>query len=233
MVDRELTRLAIRNRLLGLSVCTTGAITMSVAAGKFVRSSGSFITDGFAVGQEVTPSGFSEAANNERAVILSRTALQMTVDRPLTTEGAGSGKTLAVGLPGVRLFENLEAVDEDGATLADGPPPSRPYFREAFRSLPTRLRGLAATGGRLEENGVYFAHFYFIENTGSEASDRVTQAAAALFTPGTRVTAGSQEVWIVGDPGVDISPLISLDSGWAHRVVEIPWRAYPRNTIAA
>lgn len=61
----------------------TGLTSLSATATTFVRAAGSFVTDGFAVGDIVTASGFATAGNNGRfavtavaATILTVTALQ-------------------------------------------------------------------------------------------------------------------------------------------------------------
>lgn len=235
MIDEEAVQLAIRNRLLSLAVCTTGAITMSVTVSggvsKFVRVAGSFITDGFAVGMEALPSGMSGSGNNAAVVVRSRSALELVSDRTLTAEGSASGKTLTVGLPLVRVMENLEATDS-GTPLTDGPVAGRPYFREAFEVTRHTLR-TQASGGKVLEQGIYHAHFYLPENTGSMGPRRLTRAVRALFTPGTVLTAGSHSVRMEGNPGVSVSPLQPLGDGRAHTVVDIPWRVLSRNTIAA
>ena len=84
---------------------TTGSTTLSAtrtgsgatAISTFDRLIGSFITDGFAVGQLITATGFS-TANNGSAVVSAVTATTLTVTRSpaLTTELAGTGRTVRV-----------------------------------------------------------------------------------------------------------------------------------------
>ena len=100
---------------------TTGSISMSATATTYVRSTGSFIADGFYVGETVTASGFTVANaannNNGQGVITNLTATVMTMaaktppmaveaasagktitkDPPLVAEAAGAGKTIVSG----------------------------------------------------------------------------------------------------------------------------------------
>lgn len=75
---------------------TTGSTTLSADPTGYSRSSGSFITNGFVVGQQITASGFTNAANNGRSTITGVTATQLTVTKstPPVTEAAASGRTI-------------------------------------------------------------------------------------------------------------------------------------------
>jgi hypothetical protein len=58
---------------------TGNTITVADAANTFTRTSGSFITDGFVVGNEVTTTNFTNGANNGTFLISAVSALVMTV----------------------------------------------------------------------------------------------------------------------------------------------------------
>ncbi len=68
---------------------TGNTITVSNTTKTFTRASGSFLTDGFVVGNRVTTSNFTNAANNGVWLISALTALVMTV-----TTTAGGAPTL-------------------------------------------------------------------------------------------------------------------------------------------
>lgn len=72
--------------------------TVSAAAttNKFVRSAGSWTTDGFKVGKVINTSGFATAANNGNFTILTMTATDLVVDATLVTEAAGASVTVKV-----------------------------------------------------------------------------------------------------------------------------------------
>ncbi len=87
---------------------TTGSNTFSTTVTDVVRSAGSFITDGFKVGDIVTLSGFTQVPTNGIWKISALTATNMTlcvattgVACAFTTEVAAAGKTVA--LVGKRL----------------------------------------------------------------------------------------------------------------------------------
>ncbi len=67
----------------------TGVQSLSAAVGSFTRASGSFVTDGFVIGDIVTASGFASAGNNGRFLVTNVVALTLTVT-PL------QGQTMAV-----------------------------------------------------------------------------------------------------------------------------------------
>src|SRR6185503_14232379 len=105
MIDTTAATLALRNRAIGLVVCTTGSTSLSATTTGYHRAAGSFITDGFQPGMETLPSGWSVTGNNARCVITQVTASDLTIDGGRSVEAAGSGKTIAVGLPGIRIWE--------------------------------------------------------------------------------------------------------------------------------
>ncbi len=85
---------------------TTGAV-ITIAAdedtgvSKFIRSSGSFLTDGFKNGDVVNVSGFTTADNNGLFVVVDVTALEMTVEHfdeggVLVDEAEGDSVTISV-----------------------------------------------------------------------------------------------------------------------------------------
>jgi hypothetical protein len=86
---------------------TTGAqttISASSSAPHFSRSAGSFITNGFKIGDVISPTGFVATANNgQRLIITALTATAITVVNhydgsapTITTEAAGASVTIAL-----------------------------------------------------------------------------------------------------------------------------------------
>ena len=104
---------------------TYTASTISAAAGKFVRSTGSWITDGYKVGDRVTVSGFTApaTANNTKWTVVSVTATDLSVSefngQTVTVKAAGdsvtialSGKKLKVPLTPASRTDNSFTVEE-------------------------------------------------------------------------------------------------------------------------
>jgi hypothetical protein len=72
----------------------TGAATITAAAtaGTYTRSAGSFLTDGFAIDQSVTISGFVTSANNGTKLVANVSALVLTIaDNASMQDEAGGG----------------------------------------------------------------------------------------------------------------------------------------------
>jgi hypothetical protein len=226
MLDHTLAQVALWNRALSVVVCTTGSTSLSATSLGFARGSGSFITDGFAAGMEVTGSGFS-AANNSAKIIEGVTAGFLTIKGGCAVQSATAGRTLTVGLPAKRARDNIQLLD------ADAPLPGSVYIDEQYVTTPKRKRTTASDGGMLEITGIYVLTIFGIANTGSLAIRRLATALEALYTPGTFVIAGSDTVTMRGDPGAEADQIVPQENGFARCVIRIPWRCYTRNVIAA
>ena len=71
---------------------TTGAADIAATATSYTRAVGSFVTDGFVVGQRVIASGFANAANNGVSTVTAVTAGELTVTKtPATVVEAPPG----------------------------------------------------------------------------------------------------------------------------------------------
>jgi hypothetical protein len=107
-----------------------GVTTMAFAATTITRSAGSFIADGFAVGDSVMVSGASIPANNKLIVITSLTATVMTASAAgFTVDTAKTGVTLCktLGLaaaansnPVFDAFTGTISVDGTSLAIATG-----------------------------------------------------------------------------------------------------------------
>ncbi len=73
------------------SPATTGTTTIDATASGYERATGSFLDDGFSVGQTVTASGFTGSGYNGESVITAVTALTMTTTPVDGTHGAETG----------------------------------------------------------------------------------------------------------------------------------------------
>ncbi|AMR77681.1 phage tail tube protein [Cupriavidus nantongensis] len=75
----------------------TGAdIAAADAGNRLVKSAGSWLTEGFKIGDLVTVSGFATLSNNGQAVVLGVTATDLSLDKELVTEAEGANVTVAV-----------------------------------------------------------------------------------------------------------------------------------------
>lgn len=166
--------LACRARALTLSVCTTGAVSLASTATGYTRATGSFVTDGFRIGMQVTPSGFSFSTPE---VVTGVTALTMTTDTTHAVQAAAS-RTLSVGLPAQpdaeinRGWENLQFTPTNGV----------PYIAEEY--LPGQMTGVGlGAGSDLEATSLYLLKFYGPFGTGREALAAYADAALLHFAP--------------------------------------------------
>ena len=75
---------------------TTGSTSLSATATGYARASGSFISDCFRVGMEITASGFTDPANNGTSVITAMNATSLTVTKatPTVAEAAAASRTI-------------------------------------------------------------------------------------------------------------------------------------------
>lgn len=216
MPDHLAIQLALRARLLTLEVCTTGSTTLAATATGYSRAGGSFLTDGFAVGMEVTPTGFTET---DRGMITAVDALTMTIDGGRDVESSGAGRTLAVGLPQYRGWDNTRLDPEGG----------RPYIEEQYIPATVSLLSGPADGGTVEDTGLYVVRWYGQADTGLSALAEPTSAILELFKPGTGLTVADGTVRVRGDIGPSRGPILADLPGWVVVTVSIPWRLYSVN----
>lgn len=189
---------------------TTGAvITISATVGTFVRSAGSFVTDGFAVGNVINSSGFVAAGNNGLFVITAMSATVLTVS-PLAGQtqvivAAGASVTLAE--KGKKTFVPTTSHTDDSFTVEEwypDVPTSRTFTGQQVNSMAIAL----------QPNAMATIDFGFM---GKDA-DPVT--SSAYFTSPTAITgegiyASPDGIMLVNGTvnGVITGLNISLDNG--------------------
>lgn len=217
MVQHTLIRHAARARLKTLSVCTTGSTTLSATATGYARASGSFLTDGFCAGMEVAPDGFTQTAVG---LITAVSALTLTISGGRTVQAAGSGRTLAVGLPTLRGWENI-AID---------PAAEVPYVLEQYLPGGSSKQTLGSLG-EVEAVPVYAAQFHAMHNVGADALSRYADAVCAHFAVGTTLTLTNGDIARVrGDVGPAVSPLF-IDGDRASVTVSVSLRLRSPNSL--
>ncbi len=219
MIDSSAALLALRNRAIALAAVTTGVMDLEATSAGYARASGSFITDGFVAGMEVAPASFTDTTPG---VIKTVAAGLLTIDGGRTVEASGAGRSLVVGLPTFRVWENISKT----------PPMDRWYVDEEYVPGPSELLG-QRSGGDVIETGTYRLRFYGLANYGDLALMKVTDAAKALFAPATALTAGSNKVRVRSDQGPFCGQVLPLGNGRTYRAVVVPWWAETVNQIAA
>lgn len=218
MIDHTVLQLALRTQALTLSVATTGSMTLSATSTGYARTTGSFITDGFKVGMEVSGTSFTNSENNDDKVITAVTALALTAAGTVTESAAT--RTLTVGLPAQRLWE--------GAPLT--PVAGRPYVVEQY--IPGQMRQLTlGTLGELEVTPMYVLQFYGPANTGLGGVGDYADAILTLFAPGTSMTVGSDTLRVRRDVAPYRGQMVHAEPGWVVVPVNLPCRLRTANTV--
>lgn len=226
MIDSSAALLALRARALTLVAATTGSTTIAATATGYHRTDGgSFVTDGFCAGQEITVSGF--AANGTRVIahgdLATVTASDLTTTTSQTVEAVAAGRTIKVLLPAGRAWINKSYTPVTGS----------PYLQEAFRVSTHQVYSAPASNGEARETGLYVLTWHGIDNTGTTGILKPCESLRALFAPGTKMTAGSNTVRVRTDIGPAALEVIPEGNGWAACQVQVSWEAYSTNVIAA
>lgn len=222
-LDLLAVHLALRSRALSLVVATTGSTTLSATAAGYARASGSFITDGFREGMELNATGFAVAGNNGPHVITAGgvSALALTCSG-CSVDAAAAGRTLSVGIPTLRSFENVRLTPLVG----------RHFFEEDFVPATSSVFTIPASSGDVYDTGLYILKWYGLPGTGVSALRKSVDALKARFAPGTQLTAGTDFVRIRGDQAPYTGQIIPLSS-WSVLTLTVPWRVRSVNAIAA
>lgn len=157
---------------------TTGAvITISATVGTFVRSAGSFVTDGFAVGNVINSSGFVAAGNNGLFVITAMSATVLTVS-PLAGQTqviVSAGATVTILEKGKKTFVPSTGHTDDSFTVEEwypDVPTSRTFLGQQVNSMAIAL----------QPNAMATIDFGFM------GKDAETATSSAYFTTPTAIT---------------------------------------------
>jgi hypothetical protein len=89
---------------------TTGSVSLATNAtgNKVTRSTGSFLTDGFMVGDVVTLSGFATPGNNGETQVIGVSALELTVIKTLVTDVSAAARTVAATGKKLKIGQTLK-----------------------------------------------------------------------------------------------------------------------------
>lgn len=199
----------------------TGGATLAATGSTYTRAAGSFITDGFRVGMEVTPVGFSDLT---RRTIRQVTALTLTVDSAPTAQTVTTGRALLVGMPATRTYENVDAA----ASIVQ----PAPWTAETL--LPgTLVQDTIGPLGWMEQTAIYQWTFHVTADAGPSALDRYADAMMVHLAPRLALTTDDGTVVRVrSDVGVQRSPVLPSDTaGYASVSVSFPVRVRTPNTL--
>jgi hypothetical protein len=224
MIDSGLALIALRNRVRAAVSATTGSTTLSATTSGYVRSSGSFVTDGFKAGMEVLGAGFTNSANNDYGVVSSVAALALGITGGRSTESAGAAKTVSAGLPFGKAWEGDEFTPTTG----------RPYIEESFVPASSRVWTFPANGGHVRETGLYVIRWYGVSRGGAEAIRAAVDAVKVQLSPGTGLTlSDGSTVRVRADTGPYTGELRRIEGGWSVLTLTVPWMSEATNAVAA
>ncbi len=209
-----------------VTVWATNGRTLTFNADKTITaSSGSFITDGFAVGDKVTALGTDGALNNTTFTINDVDTLQLTVDEAVTTQSAYTANARIIGkdIPAVQIqqtstdartlkFDNLGYTASVGRSMQFTNSDSRitqvggtSFVTEGYAvGDKIRVTGttLNNTSGQFLTVSVVSANYLTVSDTivnegpfTDTATIAVNKITAAGVSPGSFVT----DTWTVGD----------------------------------
>ncbi|HEY6965902.1 MAG TPA: phage tail terminator-like protein [Burkholderiales bacterium] len=174
-------RAAWRTLVLAVVKAQSGALSNVGASGSVLsRASGSWITDGFGVGDEVMVAGFAAAQNNGRALVTAVTAADLTLDKALTTEAAGPAITVTAGLWQGRAWEGMPYAPTRGA----------PYVSETLRAISSQVRALGV-GGTIAHTLLGTLVLFYPAGRGTLAVERMAGAIMKHLKPGTSLSYGT------------------------------------------
>lgn len=190
MIDELDVVLKTRARVQALTVMSvTGSF--SATADGYARTTGSFLTDGFEIGQEITPSGFSAAVNNNVKVIIDVQALSLKT-AGYGVDGSGkrvlSGSGTAVEAAGTRTLAVKMPITIEVEGLKITPAQGIPWWREEFSPSPGgSVRGIGS-GTDLVVNIDYFATLFVPTAMGPRAARKYGKALKDAFPPSQPIT---------------------------------------------
>ena len=216
----ELYAAALRQDFI--TAATTGAVIVIAVTGTgtaYTRSTGSYLTDGFKVGDVVSATGFTEANNNSHyGLVITLTATVMTIvtlDGVVLTDEA-EGDSVTVALVGKKTFAATTSQTDDSFTIEhffDDISQSELFLGNKVQSMAIALppTGMAtidvALMGKSRTNGTS-AHFTSVTAAGT---DPVLAAVSGLI-----YVAGVQVALITGldltiDTGLTAEPVVGSD----------------------
>jgi hypothetical protein len=195
---------AVRDRLVTLRVAEASAPVAHSLTG-FTRLTGSFLTDRFLFGMEVTALYGTEEVGAIAKIVVDE---QMVLLVPPRQDADPDG--LYVGLPLQRGWENEDINPSSHVWWVD----------EDYLSGPSSLAAGNYTNGELDITPAYVLRLYGLSGIGIGAVHAVADGIVNLFPPGSAlITTGGTVVRVRGDTAPFKGQL--LNNGARHAVISI------------
>lgn len=153
--------------ITAIDTAATGSTSISATATGYARAAGSFITNGFAVGQIVTATGFS-ARNNGRSVVTAVTATALTVTKAGGTvaQAAATGRSI--------IADQTIVVTKTGGTAVEAGSTGPNTFLSATAGGYARSAGSFITEGFVVGQTINASGFVTAANNGNSTITAVT-----------------------------------------------------------
>jgi hypothetical protein len=164
--------LALDGDPLNRPVAKTGTMTLAAVADGYTRAAGSFLTDRFTKGMELTPAGFSSSATRQ---IVGVTATKIKVDGAVPVQAAAGGRSLKVGIPTTQAWEDIQFTPVAGVT----------WIEEQFVAGP-RWQSSVGEGGDLTLRPTLNVFVHVPSNSGL-AARLYADAVLRLFAAGADI----------------------------------------------
>lgn len=201
-----------------MQVATTGEVDapgLEVTATGYARTDGSFVADGFSVGMEVVPSGFPSATPS---VVTEVSALALRVRSPQAPAAAAGGRSLTVGLPVMRAWENAPTfTPEEGA----------PFVEEDYLPGPAR----EPVPGVMEGDPMYVLRLYGAQGVGTMAAYALSDALLGVFRPRLQMVLPNGDALHVRGNPAPYRGQLTIRNGRSLIVVTVPLRILTANIL--
>lgn len=209
MINNLLALAALRARLKSLVVATTGSTALASTATGYTRLTGSFIDEGFERGMEVVPSGFP---SNAPGIVSVVNDLSMTIEGGRSASASSAGRSLTVGLPSHRAWENMPFTPED----------RRWFIEEDYIPGPAFSVTIGSTH-EVQVEPMYVLRLYGLSGIGITAIYLVADAILRLYAPGTALPMSDGQVLRVkGDPAPNRGQVVAEGASHALTVITVP-----------
>lgn len=208
----------LRTQLRSTQIVSTGSQTLAATKTGYTRATGSFITDGFEVGMELKPTGY---VNNTPSAIKALSATVITTRQERAVEAAAPGRSLTVGIPSIRAWENKKATPDDNLW----------FISEDYLPGPS-VRITTGPLAEFDQFPTYVIKLYGFPDVGSQALSKVARGVLLSFLPGLALDlSDGTQLRVRSDPAPYLGQILADDEGFAFIVVTIPLRVRTRNLI--
>lgn len=217
MTSDEDIQKALREKLKTILVCEATEVdemtplTLGATANGYTRTDGgSFLDDNFTKGMEVEAEGFTSSANNGYKIITAVSDSLLSCSG-CVVEAADEGRTLEVGLPSRRSWENVRFEREIG----------KAHVVEQYTPGPASA---PAAPNDMELRPMYFVQVFTPANDDIDCGSRYADAIRRLFHPKVSIAVGSDYIRGRADAAAYSGQRNNSITGWSVITVTIPLR---------